>query len=40
MASNNNTNPNNDAYEVIQPTESKFWRKFKRDPVVPIGLFF
>lgn len=28
----------NDAYEGIQVSESKFWRKIKKDPVVPIGM--
>jgi hypothetical protein len=35
-----NKNQNNNDYEGIQPVESKFWRKVKQDPVVPIGLLF
>lgn len=31
-------NKNNKHHEGIQLAESKFWRKVKQDPVVPIGL--
>ena len=37
--SNSNKRPaNDDHYEGIQVVESKFWRKVKQDPVVPIGM--
>jgi hypothetical protein len=29
----------NRPYEGIEVSESKFWRKVKQDPAVPIGLF-
>lgn len=35
---NNSTGPSSSAaYEGIEVSESKFWRKIKKDPVVPIG---
>ena len=37
--SNLNKRPTDDNdYEGIQVAESKFWRKVKQDPVVPIGM--
>lgn len=31
------SNPNIDNFQGTQVSESKFWRKFKQDPAVPIG---
>jgi hypothetical protein len=31
-------NQNHYGYENAEGAESKFWRKVKQDPVVPIGL--
>jgi hypothetical protein len=32
-------NPDLNDFEATQVIESKFWRKVKQDPVVPIGIF-
>ncbi len=32
------SNQNIDDYESVASNESKFWRKVKQDPVVPIGM--
>lgn len=32
------SNPNIDNFQGTQVSESKFWRKFKQDPAVPIGM--
>jgi hypothetical protein len=31
-------NQNLDDFQSIQVNQSKFWKKFKQDPVVPIGM--
>lgn len=38
----NNTEKRNDLsdFQGVQVNESKLWRKFKQDPVVPIGKIF
>ncbi len=36
----NSMTSNDNDYQGIPVSESKFWRKVKQDPVVPIGLFF
>jgi hypothetical protein len=32
-------NQNLDDFEATEVSQSKFWRKVKQDPVVPIGSF-
>jgi hypothetical protein len=34
----NSMTSNDNDYQGIQVSESKFWRKVKQDPVVPIGM--
>lgn len=36
--SQNPSDSNTGDYQGIQMTESKFWRKVKQDPVVPLGM--
>jgi hypothetical protein len=31
-------NHSSNDFQVTQVNQSKFWRKFKQDPVVPIGI--